>query len=306
MSAQSVIVPLPSNHARFMTLQVPTGQEQTLQAAIGALLTTRDRLISQYPQAQIKTGVAFGLNLWQRLHATKPDNWHDLQARDGDFHMPAIACDVFLHIASAQADLCFAMVQAFMQAAEDKLTVVDETTAFRYLNGRDLTGFIDGTENAQTLEDRAEVALFDATQGKFAQGSFVFAQRYVHQLRKWNEQSVDSQEKIIGRTKLESIELDDDVKPDNAHIARVVVEDEAGEELEILRHSLPYGHGSGEQGLYFVSYSHDLQRVDTMLDKMFGTDGDGLHDQFLHYTTAVDGAYLFMPSQQLLQQILAY
>lgn len=304
MSAQSIIVPLPSNHARFMTLRVPEGQKSTTQAAIRALINTRDRLITQHPEAQIKTGVAFGLALWQRLHPIAPKQLHDLQERQGFFTMPSVPADVFIHVASAQADLCFAMIQAFMDVAADKLNVMDETTAFRYLNGRDLSGFIDGTENAQTPEDRAEVALLDDSAGVFADGSFVFAQRYVHNLRDWNQQSVDAQEKIFGRTKLESIELDDEIKPDNAHISRVVIEDEDGEELEILRHSLPYGNGSGEQGLYFVSYSRDLDRVDAMLDNMFGTHSDGIHDQFLHFTRPVDGAYFFMPSQDLLEQIV--
>ncbi len=57
--------------------------------------------------------------------------------------------------------------------------------------------------------------------------------------------------KSLDRQKLESIELDDDVKPENSHVARVVVEDDEGEEMEILRHSLPYGDGKGEQGLFF-------------------------------------------------------
>ena len=109
---------------------------------------------------------------------------------------------------------------------------------------------------------------------------------------------------MIGRTKLESIELDDDVKPENAHVARTVVEDEDGEELEILRHSLPYGDGKGEQGLFFIAYTKDLSRIDQMLLRMFGTSGDGIHDRLLHFVTAVDGSYYFAPSEDLLEEVL--
>ena len=125
----------------------------------------------------------------------------------------------------------------------------------------------------------------------FEDGSFIFAQRYVHELEKWKRLKVDAQENVIGRSKLESIEMDDEHKPENAHIARVVIEDNEGEELEILRHSLPYGDGQGEQGLFFIAYTKDLTRIDRMLVNMFGTQGDGIHDRLLHFVTPMDGAY---------------
>ena len=98
--------------------------------------------------------------------------------------------------------------------------------------------------------------------------------------------------------------MDDDVKPENAHIARVVIEDEKGEEQEILRHSLPYGDGQGDQGLFFIAYTKNLSIIDDMLKHMFGTTGDGVHDRLLHFTTAVDGAYYFAPSEELLTAVL--
>ena len=82
---------------------------------------------------------------------------------------------------------------------------------------------------------------------------------------------------FVNKGKLESIELDDNIKPENAHIARAIVEDDKGEELEILRHSLPYGDGKGDQGLFFIAYTKDLTRLDRMLQQMFGTSGDGIH-----------------------------
>lgn len=305
MSAQSVIVPLASEHARFLTLRLVSGNQSDLKAALHALAHSREQLCLQYPHLAIKTGVAFGLSLWQRLYAKTPTGLTELLPRNGDFHMPSVPADVFVHISADQADVCFALIQAFLQKSDHVFEVLNETTGFRYLDSRDLTGFIDGTENPQEIDERAQAALLSTDAGEFSDGSFVMAQRYVHHMQAWNEQSIAKQEQIIGRTKQDSIELDDDVRPANAHISRVIIEDDAGEELAILRHSLPYGNASGEQGLYFVAYTPDLGILDAMLDKMFGTSGDGLHDQFLHYTTPVDGAYFFMPSQELLTHIMA-
>lgn len=306
MTAQSVILPLPSEHARFIVLTLKDLSLAELKQQIEALLATRDLLISQHPDAHIKTAIAFGPELWSKLHATTPTGFKQLAPQHGAFNMPVVPADVFIHIASSRTDLCFALSQAFFTGIQNKVNVLDERACFRYLDSRDLTGFIDGTENPQFPDDRAEVALLPEQNGIFADGSFIFAQRYVHNLAKWQQLKVDSQEQVIGRTKLESIELEDDVKPENAHVARTVVEDADGEEMEILRHSLPYGDGQGEQGLFFVAYTHDLSIIDAMLKRMFGTAGDAIHDRLLHFTTAVDGAYYFAPSNELLEQILQH
>ncbi|MFW1801592.1 Dyp-type peroxidase [Acinetobacter nematophilus] len=304
MTAQSVILPLPSDHARFIVLNLKNLSIDGLKKRLNALLSTRDRLITQHPEAEIKTAIAFGPELWSRLYHTAPLGFKQLEPIQGAFQMPVVPADVLIHIASARTDICFALSQSFFDGIQDQVEVLDERVCFRYLDGRDLTGFIDGTENPQFPDDRAETALLGEDSGIFEDGSFIFAQRYVHELEKWKRLKVDAQENVIGRSKLESIEMDDEHKPENAHIARVVIEDDEGDELEILRHSLPYGDGQGEQGLFFIAYTKDLTRIDRMLVNMFGTQGDGIHDRLLHFVTPVDGAYFFAPNEEVLEEIL--
>ncbi|MFV5492224.1 Dyp-type peroxidase [Acinetobacter sp. ASP199] len=304
MTAQSVILPLPSDHARFIVLRLKDLSIEDFKERLEQLFTTRDRLITQHPNAQIKTAVAFGPELWSKLYEQAPAGFKQLEPIQGSFNMPVVPADVLIHIASARADICFALSQSFFEGIRDQVEVLDERVCFRYFDGRDITGFIDGTENPQFPDDRAEVALLGEDAGIFQDGSFIFAQRYAHNLDKWKKLKVDAQEQVMGRTKLESIELEDEVKPANAHIARTVVEDEEGEEMEILRHSLPYGDGRGDQGLFFIAYTKDLKIIDAMLVRMFGTSGDGLHDRLLHFVTPMDGAYYFAPSEELLEEVL--
>ena len=304
MTAQSVILPLPSDHARFIVLRLKDLSIQQLKEKLENLFSTRDRLITQHPNAQIKTGVAFGPELWPKLYSQTPEGFTQLAPIQGAFQMPVVPADILIHVASQRTDICFALSQSFFEGIQDKVEVLDERVCFRYFDGRDITGFIDGTENPQFPDDRAETALLGEDAGVFADGSFIFAQRYSHNLEKWKKLKVDAQEHVMGRTKLESIELDDDVKPENAHVARTVIENEQGEELEILRHSLPYGDGQGDQGLFFIAYTKDLTRIDRMLLRMFGTSGDGIHDRLLHFVTALDGAYYFAPSEELLEELL--
>lgn len=304
MTAQSVILPLPSDHARFIVLRLKDLNIEDFKERLEQLFTTRDRLITQHPNAQIKTAVAFGPELWSKLYEQAPAGFKQLEPIQGSFNMPVVPADVLIHIASARADICFALSQSFFEGIRDQVEVLDERVCFRYFDGRDITGFIDGTENPQFPDDRAEVALLSEDAGIFQDGSFIFAQRYAHNLDKWKKLKVDAQEQVMGRTKLESIELEDEVKPANAHIARTVVEDEGGEEMEILRHSLPYGDGRGDQGLFFIAYTKDLKIIDAMLVRMFGTSGDGIHDRLLHFVTPMDGAYYFAPSEELLEEVL--
>ena len=304
MTAQSVILPLPSDHARFIVLNLKDLSVDDFKKSLDAFFSTRDRLITQHPNAEIKTSVAFGPVLWSKLHDQTPEGFKQLDPIHGSFHMPVVPADVLIHIAAARTDICFALSQSLFDGIADKIELLDERVCFRFFDGRDLTGFIDGTENPQFPDDRAETALLGDDANIFADGSFIFAQRYVHDLEKWKRLKVDAQEHVMGRSKLESIEMDDDEKPDNAHIARTVIEDEEGEELEILRHSLPYGDGKGDQGLFFIAYTKDLTRIDRMLLRMFGTSGDGIHDRLLHFVTPVDGAYFFAPNEELLEEVL--
>ena len=304
MSAQSVILPLPSDHARFIVLRLKDLTISELKEQLEDLFNTRDRLITQHPNAQIKTAVAFGPELWAQLYSQAPAGFKQLDPIQGSFNMPVVPADVLIHIAAQRTDICFALSQAFFDGIQDKVEVLDERVCFRNFDGRDLTGFIDGTENPQFPDDRAETALLAEDAGIFADGSFVFAQRYAHNLDKWKKLKVDAQEHVIGRTKLESIELNEDEQPENSHVSRTVVEDGEGEELAILRHSLPYGDGRGDQGLFFIAYTHDLSIIDSMLVRMFGTSGDGIHDRLLHFVTPMDGAYYFAPSEELLEEIL--
>ena len=304
MSAQSVILPLPSDHARFIVLRLKELTISELKEQLEDLFNTRDRLITQHPNAQIKTAVAFGPELWAQLYSQAPAGFKQLDPIQGSFNMPVVPADVLIHIAAQRTDICFALSQAFFDGIQDKVEVLDERVCFRNFDGRDLTGFIDGTENPQFPDNRAETALLAEDAGIFADGSFVFAQRYAHNLDKWKKLKVDAQEHVIGRTKLESIELNEDEQPENSHVSRTVVEDGEGEELAILRHSLPYGDGRGDQGLFFIAYTHDLSIIDSMLVRMFGTSGDGIHDRLLHFVTPMDGAYYFAPSEELLEEVL--
>lgn len=302
MSPQSAILPPSSACARFLVLERRGLTPAVLRHALDRFAVTRRRLQTQDPAAGLVTAVGFGPALWRELYGSTPAGLRALAPIAGQFAMPATGGDLFVHIHAQRVDFCFELAQALLQDLGPGAAVQEERVGFRYLDSRDLTGFIDGTENPQRPEARAAAALI--AEGEFAGGSFAFAQRYVHDLDKWHRLSVNAQEQVIGRTKLESMELDDEVRPATSHVSRTVVEED-GEELEILRHSMPYGDAGGERGLFFLAYTRDLSIIDRMLARMFGTAGDGVADRLLHFVTPVSGGYFFVPSEELLQRVVA-
>ena len=169
-----------------------------------------------------------------------------------------------------------------------------EQAGFTYHEGRDETGFVDGTANPP-VRRAADAALVPLGQVGEA-GSHVLAMRWVHDLDAFHRLSIDDQERVIGRTKPLSIELSDDDKPPDAHIARV----ELGDEFEIFRRSVPYGT-VGEHGLYFVAFSADPSRYQRMLARMFGLDGP--RDRLTDFSTPVSGGYYFAPSNAALREL---
>ena len=202
-------------------------------------------------------------------------------------------------ISGSAPDVTFDHARAVMAAVDDVATLATEQPGFTYHQGRDGTGFIDGTANPpiRRAGDVALVPSGEAGEG----GSHVIAMRWVHDLDAFHRLSVKDQENVIGRTKVDSVELSDAEKPPTAHIARVEVQ-VGGEELEIFRRSVPYGNVT-EHGLYFVAFSAEPARYDIMLSRMFGTARDGVHDRLTEFSHPVSGGYYFAPSLNALNQV---
>lgn len=101
-------------------------------------------------------------------------------------------------------------------------------------------------------------------------------QKYLHDIGAWEALSVTEQKLVIGRTKLEDIELSDEDKPANSHVALNDLDDVDGQACEIIRDNVPFGRvGTEEFGTYFISYAADPGVTETMLENMFLGDPPG-------------------------------
>ena len=245
LNPQSGILPEASACARFVTLSLASGESRLsiVRKVCGELPTLTEVLSSQHPEAKLSSTVAFGRDAWGRLFSdcSYPSELKDFSAVNGKgISAPATKGDILLHIRSERQDVVFALLKEVMAQLGDAFDVVEDVNGFRYMDSRDLTGFVDGTENP-TDGHRAEVALVGSGNSEFSGGSYVHCQRYVHQLKQWESLPVSDQEVIIGRTKEYNIEFGANEKAPIAHVKKVNLKDDQGRSMEILRHSLPYG-----------------------------------------------------------------
>jgi putative iron-dependent peroxidase len=163
-------------------------------------------------------------------------------------------------------------------------------------------GFVDGTENPSGAI-AIDAVLIGEEDAAFAGGSYVIVQKYLHDLEAWNVLSTEAQERIIGRTKLSDIELDDSVKPTSAHsVLTTIVEN--GKEIKILRDNMPFGRPAhGEFGTYFIGYSRSPRTIEQMLENMFVGRPPGNYDRLLDFSRAVTGNLFFVPSATFLENV---
>ncbi len=302
---QPGIVPAPRSHALFLILGVcePASNRNLIARTVSALPLLTKRIGAFAPRARLVVTAGFGPELWDILSpGARPSGFYPFEAINaGGRTAPGTGGDLLLHILSDRRDLNFELAMRIRHQLGDAVTIMEEVHGFRYLDSRDLTGFIDGTENPKGAAARSNSALIGDEQPGFECGTFAFTQRYVHDLKAWAALPAKEQEIVIGRRKSDSIELPPRAKPPAAHISRVVIE-ESGQELQIVRHSFPYGTLT-ESGLFFLAYCRSLDIPRKMLARMMGVANDRLHDSLMEYSRAVSGAHFFVPSLELLASL---
>ena len=301
---QAVLTPLTAA-AIFLVATVDAGAEGTVRDLLSDISGLERTVGFRVPTAGLALVTGIGSAAWDRLFAgPRPAELHPFRALQGDRHQAvATPGDLLFHIRATQADLCFELASLIMDRLRDAVDVVDEVHGFKYFDDRDLLGFVDGTENP--TGDAASVAVTIGVEDPDFEGSsYVIVQKYLHDLSSWNALTVESQELAIGRRKLSNVELADDVKPSNSHVALNTIIDPDGTQRQILRDNMAFGTvGRGEFGTHFIGYSATPSVLEQMLENMFIGDPPGNHDRILDFSTAVTGNLFFVPTAAFLDDL---
>jgi putative iron-dependent peroxidase len=298
---QSVLGPL-TEAAMFLVLTVRPGGEPVVRELLADVSGLTRSVGFRGLESGLSCVVGIGSAGWDRLFgAPRPARLHPFEELAGPVHRaPATPGDLLFHLRSRRADLCFELARLLVGRLAGAADVVDETHGFRYFDQRDLLGFVDGTENP-TGRDATEAVQVGDEDPDFAGGSYVIVQKYLHDLAGWQALPVEEQERVIGRTKLDDVELPDGVQPSNSHVTLNTIEEPDGTERQILRDNMPFGTvGAGEYGTYFIGYARTPEVTELMLRRMFLGEPPGNTDRILDFSTAVTGGLFHVPTADFL------
>jgi len=254
---------------------------------------------NRFPDSGASCVMGIGYNAWHELHLPVPipkelENFvpilgerHIAVSSNGDLHF---------HIRGNDSSVCYDMAHEVSNVLETVAICVEEIHGFRYWDGRSIIGFVDGTENPRGQE-RAFFGLVGDEDPAYKGGSYLFVQKYIHDLNAFEKLSTKEQEKVIGRYKSNDIEMPDDIKPSNSHIALANV----GDEFKIIRDNMPFGNiSANEMGTYFIAYASTFNTVKKMLNNMFIGSPKGNYDRLLDFSTPKTGTLFFVPTLDML------
>jgi porphyrinogen peroxidase len=299
--AQPVLTALTSA-ALFLVLTIDDGGELVARELLVDLSGLARTVGFRSPPGGLAVVAGVGSSVWDRLFGgARPADLHPFRALSGDRHQAvATPGDLLFHIRAATMDLCWELASLIVGRLDGAATIVDEVHGFKYFDERDLLGFVDGTENPSGPAAEAAVTV-GVEDPDFAGGSYVIVQKYLHDMAAWNALAVEEQERVIGRAKLSNVELADDVKPSNSHVALNTIVEADGTERQILRDNMPFGSlGAEEFGTYFIGYAASPSVTELMLQRMFLGEPPGNYDRILDFSTAVTGTLFFVPTADFL------
>ncbi len=179
--------------------------------------------------------------------------------------------------------------RAVAQALSPAFALVKVIDAFEYRDGRDLTGYEDGTENPQG-EEALAAAIVSGRGAGLDGSSFVAVQQWVHDLDHFQSLDETQRDHVIGRRISDNEEIAD--APKSAHVKRTAQEDFAPQAF-VLRRSMPWADAS-EQGLVFAAFGKSFAAFAALLNRMLGRD-DGIVDALFRISRPVMGSYFWCP-----------
>lgn len=283
-----------SNHFTFLEFKLQKG------IAKAEIISALKNISKTTKTAEV---CSFGYSTWREISDVVPAHFKNFETLEGvnGYTMPSTQNDIFFWVHSADESDNFDRAKAITNALGKIGTCVINQTAFIYHDKRDFMGFVDGTGNPKTDDLRYQAAIIP--EGETGEGgSIVFNQRWEHNLPKFEGVSVKEQEGIIGRTKVEDVELEGDAMPHNSHVSRTDLKVE-GQAMKIWRRSAPFVDGN-KHGLFFLCFARHTQRVQVQLESMLGLTEDKVTDRLMEFSTPVTGSYWFAPSIEELKSLL--
>lgn len=297
------VLSTPNNNTIFMVWNFKDNVaiDEIFKRLCALVINLNNTASTRFPEKPTSVVLGISYDAWHKLNLQKPlpkellpfeaivGNKHTAVATKGDLH---------IHIRSEIHSYCIDMATNIADVLNTVADCVEEVHGFKYWDGRSILGFVDGTENPRG-NDRAFFGIIGDEDVEYKGGSYLFVQKYMHDMKAWKALPVAEQENVIGRTKADDIEMSDEVKPSNSHSALANI----GDDLKIVRDNLPFGSvADNNMGTYFIAYASTFSTTKKMLENMYIGNPTGNYDRILDFSTAKTGTLFFVPSLNMLKE----
>ena len=300
------VTDLPNNNTVFLVWAFKKNitkklLNSTFEKVCGLVGNLNNSVADRFPEGRASVTIGISHSAWLTLGLPEPlpKELKDFQPIKGSKHTAvATEGDLHFHIRAHNQSLAYDMAATINEVMQPIADCIVNVQGFRYWDGRAIIGFVDGTENPRGAE-REQFAVVGDEDPDYQGGSYLFVQKYVHDMNAWRALPVSEQEKVIGRSKEMDIEMDDDTKPSNSHSALANV----GDDLKVVRDNMPFHDPiSHQMGTYFICYANTFSTVEKMLTNMFIGNPAGNYDRLLDFSTAETGTLFFVPSLDMLDE----
>lgn len=291
----------PNTNTIFMVWKFKEGTDYipVFKRICALVLNLNNSAMDRFPGENVSCVFGIGYDAWNKLNLQKPlpKELETFQEIKGKKHTAvSTEGDLHFHLRGENKSICFDMAWTISKILSDVAESIVEVHGFKYWDSRSILGFVDGTENPHGC-DRNFFAIVGEEDKKYQGGSYLFVQKYIHDMTAWTSLDTKEQEKVIGRSKANDIEMTDEEKPKNSHSALANI----GDDFKIVRDNMPFGSpSSNEFGTYFISYASTFSTTKKMLEHMFIGNPPGNYDRILDFSTAVTGTLFFIPTKNML------
>ena len=300
------VTDLPNNNTVFLVWAFKKNitkklLNSTFEKVCGLVGNLNNSVADRFPEGRASVTIGISHSAWLTLGLPEPlpKELKDFQPIKGSKHTAvSTEGDLHFHLRAHNQSLAYDMAAAISEVMQPIANCIVNVQGFRYWDGRAIIGFVDGTENPRGAE-REQFAVVGDEDPDYQGGSYLFVQKYVHDMNAWRALPVSEQEKVIGRSKEMDIEMDDDTKPSNSHSALANV----GDDLKVVSDNMPFHDPiSHQMGTYFICYANTFSTVEKMLTNMFIGNPAGNYDRLLDFSTAETGTLFFVPSLDMLDE----
>ncbi|MCF6182491.1 Dyp-type peroxidase [Lutibacter sp.] len=293
----------PTPFVEYLTLELK--QDKYEVKTISAILNEFSKISKSIGQkdttAIMQITIGFSSKGWSSLFPNKPmpEELHPfIELRSEDRHFPSTPGDIFIMVKSMRMDLNYQAAKYILSTFKPIANAIQDIQGYKYLDDRDFIDFVDGTENPKSIE-RSEAVIIDY--GPYLGGSYLIVQQYFDKQEKWDSLTTEYQEGVIGRTKMDDIEIAENKKKPYAHNVKSKVEID-GVEIKMLRQNRPFGNAM-EHGTMFIGFAKAASVIETSLKQMIESGEKGHHDKLLDFVTAKTGTLYFIPPQKFLDEM---